>query len=193
LPQPLRIPCHRGVAPRIAVAPDRPKAVESIPAPGIPPLEDVRLLGSQEALAFITSPFALGEGRRLEIPHHRPAPHARLLGNGARGPTLAVQCPDLLIDGEPSRPALRRLRPGLQRRYTRWHGDGVPAIGLRDGCAAERCAHGFQRVPVGPEGLIQRFDQDLQVRCWRVDPTPVAQRHGRLPGSRRCGSRPEHV
>jgi hypothetical protein len=113
LPQPLRIPCHRGVAPRIAVGLDRPKELERIPAPSIPPLEDVRFIRSQKALALITPPFALGEGRRLKVPHHGPAPHAELLGDGAGRPPLAVQGPDLLIGGEPSRPALRRLRLGL--------------------------------------------------------------------------------
>ena len=63
LTQTLGVACYRGVAPRIALALDRPKELESLPAPRVPPLEDVGFIGSEDALPFITPPFALGEGQ----------------------------------------------------------------------------------------------------------------------------------
>ena len=96
------------------------------------------LYGVRRVFAFITPSFALGEGRRLEIPHHGPAPHAELLGNRPRRPALAVQRPDLVIGGEPPRPALGRPRLFLKRRRARWHRDSGPAIRLENGCTAER-------------------------------------------------------
>ena len=139
-----------------------PKELERLPTPRVPPLEDVLFIGGEEALAGIAPPFALGEGRRLEIPHHGHAPHAEVLGNRARRPPLTVERPDLFIGGEPPRPALRRPGLGLRRRRTRGHRDGGLAIGLDDGGAAQRVTHRFERVPVGAEDLVERFGEVLQ-------------------------------
>ena len=161
LPQTLCIACHGWVAPCVPLALDRPKELEGIPAPRVPPLEDVFFIGGEEALACIAPPFALGEGRRLEVPHHGPAPHAEVLGNRARRPALAVERPDLFVGGEPPRSTLCRPRLFLKRRRARRHRDSGPAVGLEHRCLADRVAHGFERVPVGAEDLIQRLGEVL--------------------------------
>ena len=60
------------------------------------------------------------------------------------------------------RRARRGARLFLERRCARRYRDSGPAVGLEDGRTAERVTHGFQRVPVGAEDLIQRFGKVLQ-------------------------------
>jgi hypothetical protein len=84
-----------------------------------------------------------------------------LLGNCPRRPALAVQRPDVFLSSEPPRPALRRPRLFLMRRHAWRHRDRGLAIGLDDGGTAKRSAHGFERIPVGAEHLIQRFGEVL--------------------------------
>lgn len=73
----------------------------------------------------------------------------------------AVERPDLVVSGEPPRPALRRPRLFLVRRRARRHRHSGPAVGLDDGYTDERCAHGFERFSVGAEDLIERLGKVL--------------------------------
>jgi hypothetical protein len=75
---------HRGVAPRIAVALDRPKELEGIPAPRVPPLEDVLFIWGKKALACITPSFALGKvgAWRYRTTVQRPMPSCWAIARG---------------------------------------------------------------------------------------------------------------
>jgi hypothetical protein len=161
LAQTMDVACHRGVAPRIVRALDGLKELPSLPTPRIPSREYLRCIRAEQALPRLTPTFALGKGRRLEIPHHGHAPNAEVLGDQARRPPLVVQRPHLGIGGQASRPALRRPGLGLRGRCTRGHGQRRTAIGLGDGGATPRVAHRLERGPMGAEHLIKGLGEVL--------------------------------
>jgi hypothetical protein len=171
------------VATGVAVTSEITKALIGLPTPRVPPLQQALFIGGENARPGIGVPFTLGEDWGLQRAHDRHTTDAEWLGHHAIRPPLAVQRPHLCIGGEPPRPALRRPGLGLRRRRTRRDWDGGLAIGLDDGCTTPRVTHGFQRLPVRAEDLVEGFGEVLQemkavgdlrgLRCTRAGPIPL--------------------
>ena len=77
-------------------------------APGVPALQEIRLIGIDDTSPIVAPVLPAGPGRHLEIPLDRATTAANLRRDGHSAPALPVQGPHLLIDGLSARGALGR-------------------------------------------------------------------------------------
>src|SRR5262249_17452720 len=95
LSQPAGIGRDHAIAARIAPLAEVAKQAHRVVAPGIPALQEIRLIEVEATVAEVTATFASRKRGGLEIALHRAQPQPDLLRNGRGGPALVVQGPDL--------------------------------------------------------------------------------------------------
>jgi hypothetical protein len=88
--------------------------------------------------------------------------NAQVAGHGMPRPSLVVQCPHLLMERHPLRPALSDL--GLDRhRSGRWgHGNCDAAVRQGHPLTTDGVIPSFDRVPIRLEHLFKGVQQILQ-------------------------------
>ena len=145
LPQPAGIGRDHAIAPSIAPLAEVAKQPHGGIAPGIPALEQIRLIGGEHTVPEVTATFAPRKGGGPEIALHRAQTQPDLLRNGRGRPALAVQGPDLLyaapagVPGAAPRAAapaggcrgVARARPAPHRAAARAAGTSVALTASR--------------------------------------------------------------
>ena len=157
-----------------------------VTAARIPALDQGVLVGSEETFAAIIAPGPFRTCRRLEVAVHRGAAQAQLPGEGLARPPLAAQRPHLLLEGQPSRPALGSELLGRWRGGWRWDGNGHGALGLADRGLTHRLVDRREPRAMGTAHLLQGLGHMLpQVQAVR----DRGRRGGALTGAVRIGLR----
>ena len=157
-----RIGRHEAIAPAVAPLTELAKQPYGGMAAGIPPLQQDDLIRVQQTLPAVTPPFPPRKRGGLEIALHGTQTDPDLLRNGAAGPPLAVEGPDLFIDGLPACLALGRALLSGSGRVGGWHRHRDRPIGQRHGLLAHQVIDGIKGLPMRGEDLVQSFPEILQ-------------------------------
>jgi hypothetical protein len=126
LAQALGVAGDGGVAPRIAALLELPREAPGVVTAGVPPVQEIGVIGGEDTVAAVTASPALRQGGSAQIAKHRRLADAEVGRNGVPRPPLVVQRPHLLMAVDPAGPALGRLL--LVGRRRPWDGDGRSAV-----------------------------------------------------------------
>jgi hypothetical protein len=119
LAQALPVTSDGGIAPRIAPLLQLAGEAQGITAAGVPPFEEIRLIGVAETAAPVSTARVLWQGDGAEIAKPRTLAEAQIGGNGMARPAVLPQRPHLLMALNPAGPAL-----GCLLLASRWRGGG---------------------------------------------------------------------
>jgi len=158
LSQPAGIGRDHPIAARIATLAEVAKQPHRGVAPGIPALEEIRLIGVEDTVAEVAATPAPGKGGCPEIALDRAQTQPDLLRNGRGRPALAVQGPDLRMQRLPAGLALDGALLCRQGAVVEWHRDGKRPVSQwhrllvhqgidRVECLAVRAEHLVQSLP----------------------------------------------
>jgi hypothetical protein len=158
LSQPAGIGRDHPIAPRIATLAEVAKEPHRGVAPGIPALEEIRLIGVEATVAEVAAPFAPRKRGGPEIALHGAQTQPDVLRNSRGRPALAVQGPDLRMQRLPAGLALDGALLCRQGDVVEWHRYGkrpvrqwhrllVPQGIDRVECLAVRAEHLVQSLP----------------------------------------------
>jgi hypothetical protein len=100
----------------------------------VPPLEQRRFIRVEHTLPPVTAPFAARKRGGPQIPLHGAHTKPEMLRNGAHGPALAVQRPDLLVHLLSTRLALGRAPLGSGQGAGSATGTAPCPVGNGTGC-----------------------------------------------------------
>ena len=162
LTQALGIAGNGGITAAIAPWAELRTELAGVTAARIPALDQVVLIRVEDTLAAISAPLPFRKGRRMEGAKHCRPTHAQLPGDGLARPPLAVQCPHLLIGGQPSRPALAGELLGCRRGWGEWNRDGHRAIRLADRGLAHRLMDRREHRAMRTAHLLQGLGHILE-------------------------------
>src|SRR6266404_5857507 len=85
------------IASRVPVRLDLLKELDGGVAPGVPALQEIRLIGIEDTPPIVATVLRHGPCWHLQIPLDGPTAAAHLRGDGRRAPALAVQGPHRVI------------------------------------------------------------------------------------------------
>ena len=149
------------IAARIATLAEVAKQAHRGVAPGIPALEEIRLIGGEPTLAVVTTAFASHKGGTAEIALHRTQTHPHMLRDGRGCPPLTVQGPDLRMQRLPASLALHGALLRRERDALGWHRHGHRPIRQGDGLLVHQHIDRVECLAVHAEHLVQRFPKIL--------------------------------
>jgi len=134
---------HNPILASKTLATDGPEEMPAIATAVVPPGQQGRFVGIEEAAAAAMSRLALRECRTLEISLHGAATEPDLVRDRLQRPALSMGGPDLQVTGHPLRPPRR----GKGYRSCRWllrgkrHGGEAGSDGRESGIVQRR-GHG---------------------------------------------------
>ena len=150
------------IAARVPARLDLLKELNGGVAPGIPALQEIRLIGIEDTPPIVALVLPDGPGWHLEIPLDRATAAADLRGDGHGAPALAVQGPDRVIACLPAGGALGCPRLLGWGRGGWGHRDRACPTGQRHGLLGLRRVDGVERPAMRREHVGEGFGEVLQ-------------------------------
>jgi hypothetical protein len=145
-----------GLATPLALTPQ----AQGLMTAGMPPVQEIGVVGIEDPVATGTASPALGQGGCAQRANPRLLADAERGRHGRPRPSLVVQGPHLLVERHPSGPALGRLLLSSWRRG--WDGDGRGAVSQRHPLTTDGIIDGRERLVMHLEHLFEGFHQLLQ-------------------------------